>query len=477
VQDLGIEVGIGDPRPGQAEDLEVAALDVVVEGGELVGADLEADARLARHRLDDLRLQQRGLVGRGLVGEREAGQRSLGPVGVGESGLVEQRAGRRRVVGERRQLLVARPVAGRHQRLGGRAEAAPEGRHQARPVDRERQRSAHPHVGEARIAQVQSEVDVVRAGRFDHPERRVGAEQRHHVGRHAVDHELDAPLAQLEHAHGGVRHLAQDHAGERRPPAVPAVERRELDRVGGARDEAERSAADRRAVHLLRGGAARDDAEIGGQVGEQRAVRLAQVEVDGEPVDRHDPLERGQRSPLGARHRPVGQRAEGPDDVGRLHRPAVVETDAVAQVEAPTATPVEKLPGEGEVGHELARGGLGDQPARHQLEDPGGGLVGRHPRIEVDRGRLERDGERGVGGAGGRRRPGTGGGQRGSGERDGAARLRTGSGAAVRQHPGRLAAHRAQASTRSPAPPSAASPGASIAPERSAGRARRAARR
>ncbi len=83
-----VHVGIDRARPDQGEELEVPLFDVVVEGSELIRSDLDADADIGQHRLDDLGLEKVGLVRRGLEGQFKAG---LGPVAVGvrKSGRVE----------------------------------------------------------------------------------------------------------------------------------------------------------------------------------------------------------------------------------------------------------------------------------------------------------------------------------------------------------------------------------------------------
>ena len=95
------------------------------------------------------------------------------------------------------------------------------------------------------------------------------------------------------------------------------------------------------------------------------------------------------------------------EDVGGVERRAVVEAGVVAEVEAEAPPVVERLPAEGEVGDERARGVEGEQAGVDELVEAARRLIGAEAGVVLERGAFERDHERAVGRRQRRRRAGT----------------------------------------------------------------------
>ena len=123
------------------------------------------------------------------------------------------------------------------------------------------------------------------------------------------------------------------------------------------------------------GGRRRDDHRVApGEVGEQRRLRRVEADLEGDVVDRRHLVDAGEQALLGV-ERALGHRAvEGEDHVLGGEGGAVVEGDAVAQVEDPGEAVGRRLPALGEGGQDGAVGAEAGQP----LEDVGvGDLVDR----------------------------------------------------------------------------------------------------
>ena len=121
------------------------------------------------------------------------------------------------------------------------------------PVDGIGERLTHAHVRQDRVAHVQADVGVVDAGRGRQLDVAAAFELVDDVGREVVDVDVDRALAQLEAAHGVVRHDLQDEPGIARRAVEVAVEALEDDAVvGGRADEGVRAGADRLRRLILR---------------------------------------------------------------------------------------------------------------------------------------------------------------------------------------------------------------------------------
>src|SRR5512135_1922080 len=83
------DVGIRDPDPGKAVDLEISLLDVGEEGSPLKGLNFNDNSDLSKLLLDHGRDAPAHFVLRCLVRQPESGERSLA-IGIGVSGFVEE---------------------------------------------------------------------------------------------------------------------------------------------------------------------------------------------------------------------------------------------------------------------------------------------------------------------------------------------------------------------------------------------------
>ena len=102
------DVGVRDPYPGEAVDLEGSLLDVGEEGSPLKGLDLNGNSALAELLLDNGRDAPAHLVLRCLVRQPEAGERAVA-VRIGEPGFVEKQPRPRRIERHRGKIRIFRP--------------------------------------------------------------------------------------------------------------------------------------------------------------------------------------------------------------------------------------------------------------------------------------------------------------------------------------------------------------------------------
>jgi hypothetical protein len=133
VEAVEVAVGIGTAAPGQDVGLEVALVGHVERGRELGRLDLDVEAGLARHRLDDEREPLR--VGGRRRDEREARIRN--------AGLLEQRLGARDVALGHRHVLRIEGVARRDPLVADRRLVVHHDLDDAGAVERELERLAH----------------------------------------------------------------------------------------------------------------------------------------------------------------------------------------------------------------------------------------------------------------------------------------------------------------------------------------------
>ena len=383
-----VEVGIADADPGEGAELEVAAPDVGEERAPLVGAHLEGDPDLGERGLDRLgESASLGLV-RGLVDEPEAGQ-GPGAVGIRVAGALEKppRPCRVVAVGARRGV---RPVLGRQEPARRPRRAAENEAHDRVPVEGERDRLAHPALGEARIAEVERQVIEAAPGAPPDDQVREAREPVHHLRLGRILDQLDPAALQLEHPHHLVGYDAHD---ERIEPGWAAgvarvrLEHDPLPSLGPDDTEGARSHGD---LARVAGPGCGQDAEAG-RVEEGREG-LAQVHHDRRWVGRVD---RGQhrkcralrRGECGVEHGPVGR-----THVVRLDPRAVGEVKVGAQAEHDRKR----------IAHFPRCGQLRPPPGRRvgpregDMEQIGqAGVVGVHPeaRVEAVRVALEREDE------------------------------------------------------------------------------------
>jgi hypothetical protein len=102
------DVGVRDPDPGEAADLEVSFLDAGEEGSPLKGLDLNGNTYLSKLLLDHGRDAPAHFVLRRLVRQSEAGERTVA-VGIGEPGFVEEPPRPCRIERHRGKIRIVRP--------------------------------------------------------------------------------------------------------------------------------------------------------------------------------------------------------------------------------------------------------------------------------------------------------------------------------------------------------------------------------
>ena len=214
--------------------------------------------------------------------------------------------------------------------------------HDRRPVQRERDRLAHPRVGERRLVAAHRQLAVRARLQLDDVVRGAGGEQLLAAGHRELPDDVDRPAGQREDLRrlvGVERELGGRGQRLGAPVLLVAGERRaDLRRVALHH---ERAGADERALPVRRVVVVRDDDHVvvvgRGQVREV-PVRGLEVEGDGEVVDLlhagrgEHAAEGGQRVRRVLR---VGLQLVGVHDVVGGERRAVVELDALADLERP----------------------------------------------------------------------------------------------------------------------------------------------
>ncbi len=250
-------------------------------------------------------------------------------------------------------------------------------------------RLPHANVLQDGVAQVEADVLVVDAGRLGQREP-VVFELVDHVWREIVDDEIGGRLPQFQSAHDVVRHNLHDDAAVARE-AIEVFPKRPhfesvVDRVG---DELVRARADG-VISKLASRAGGHDLEH--EIGQERAGRLRQHEVDGVPIDRHDRGEIAKRAAPWRGEGRIEHAREREHDVRGCQLMAVVEADALAQPD-PIRLMIRRVPRNGEAGREACLIVPAYQVIEDQFLRPGGVLIGSVSRVQVVGGDRDSDGD------------------------------------------------------------------------------------
>ncbi len=282
--------------------------------------------------------------------------------------------------------------------------ALPEAVDERLPVDRERDRLAHALVRERLLVRAHVELSVRSGLDGDHLRVRV-VQQRLAARDGEVLDEVDlVPLKREDHRRFLVVELDVDPVDDRLlAPVGLVLDDREAD-LGREALELERAGALERLAPV--GGVEvrrNDDRVVVGGADERGEVAVRRVEVEDDRgvvgrlgvAGREDPAERG----LGVRRASVGvdQLVEGGDDVVRSQRRAVVERDALADLERPDRPVRVRLPALGDARLELEFVvGEGEELAGG-AEDAGAALVLDEQRVGLGRRLDQRDPDRAAG--------------------------------------------------------------------------------
>src|SRR5690625_796443 len=365
---VGVE---GDGAPGGGVELCRVALDTLNVGGVLLHADVEVDAHVGKHRLEDLRdrLEFRVLVdvqaqaqvrGTGFFEERFGG---FGVVGVGLVELCRETDGGRNR-GDSRQ---SKPP---HELLDDQF-----------LVDRMRNSLANAHVFQLRTVNVEAQVGAAPAEEALGLDTSGLLEGDEVVGRDAED-DVEAAAAQFHDLRAYLRDDAEGHVGDRRlsAPVVLVCGKGDLRAVDplleGVRAGADGVAAQRVGV-LCR----YDRRYRVGEVREERREGRLGDDLDGKVVDDVHLVNRRDDEAAGCAGCRVDEALDRFFDDLRGERSAVVELDALTQGQVEAAG-LRVLPLGGEARLNLALLGHAHERLVELVRDDEGEAVKRQLRVE-----------------------------------------------------------------------------------------------